>query len=629
MKPGRWACCRGHGTTGASSVPALWRLAALLLVWCMAAAGAASAADAPVVPLQAQVLVSAQTEPPAPDDARWQDARLALGVEADVAWVRVPFEAAQATELWLLYLPYLYGGGRVWLNGQLVAQVTENSPTLRVRWERPLLLPLPPTALQAGPNVLLIRAVAAHQSDAVHVPRLVLGPQAALQPPFDRRLFVVRTVPVVTVVTGLVVAVLVLFIWWRRRREVLYGYCGLATLFWAVRTTTFIFDALSPAVWDGWRLLYFICTGGFIVALALFTLALAGWSRPLVTRALFAYWALGPLAYALGGEHVAARFWVAGLLPVGAGLAGVAFVAAWRQRSAETVAIALALLLAFAAGVHDQLVAFRSPWIEALLPNWSDHRLFLLHHAANLLLLVMGVLLAARFVRTLGAVEAANRTLEARVQQREREIAASYDRIAALQREQAATDERQRIMRDLHDGLGSQLFTSLSRAERGALDARGVTDTLRGAIDQMRIAIEALASEEQDFRTAFGNFHFRWDARLREAGLQPHWQLELPDEALVIAPHDALQILHIAQEALTNVVKHAQARSVTIRLLHEAGTLLLSVTDDGHGAEALSRPGSRGQANMHRRAQLLGGQLQVQSGAEGTQVQLTMPLQRP
>ena len=51
---------------------------------------------------------------------------------------------------------------------------------------------------------------------------------------FDRRLFVVRTVPVVTVVTGLVVAVLVLFIWWRRRREVLYGYCGLATLFWAV-----------------------------------------------------------------------------------------------------------------------------------------------------------------------------------------------------------------------------------------------------------------------------------------------------------------------------------------------------------------------------------------------------------
>jgi hypothetical protein len=69
-----------------------------------------------------------------------------------------------------------------------------------------------------------------------------------------------------------------------------------------------------------------------------------------------------------------------------------------------------------------------------------------------------------RFIGALAGLETANRTLEARVLERERQIAASYERIASLQREQAATDERQRIMRDLHDGLGSQLFTSLSRS---------------------------------------------------------------------------------------------------------------------------------------------------------------------
>lgn len=608
MKLARWACCS---------------LAAL----CFAARlGAAQAA--PVEPMQADVITSAQAEAPAPDDPRWRTVPLADVQATDVAWYRVRFDADAADGFWMLYLPYLYGGGRVWLNGELAAEVTQNSPALRVRWERPLLVPLPAASLRPQGNVLLVRAVAAHQMDSTLLPRLVLGPQTALQPRFDRRLFFVRTVPVITVVTGTVVGVLVLLIWWRRRDEVLYGLFGLAALLWALRTTTFLFDTMSPALWDVWRLLYFASTGGFVIVMALFTLGLAGWSRAAVTRGLLGYWALGPLAYLIGGENFAGRWWVAGLAPIGLGLAVVAFAAAWRQRSAATLSIAVAVALAFVAGLHDQLVASSSPLIEALLPNWSQDRYFLLHHAANLLLVVMGVLLAMRFVGTLGAAEAANRTLEARVKQREREITASYERIAALQREQAATDERQRIMRDLHDGLGSQLFTSLSRAERGALDATAMADTLRGAIDQMRVSIEALASEDQDFRTAFGNFHFRWDARLREAGLVPEWRLELPDEVLAIAPHDALQILHIGQEALTNVLKHARAQTVTVQLGHHDGMLTLHITDDGRGpsATATAGRGGRGQTNMRARAQRLGGALDIELGNAGNCVSLRVPL---
>jgi signal transduction histidine kinase len=258
-------------------------------------------------------------------------------------------------------------------------------------------------------------------------------------------------------------------------------------------------------------------------------------------------------------------------------------------------------------------------------------RLFLLHHAANLLLGVMGVLLAMRFIDALTGLETANRTLEARVQAREREIAASYDRIAALQREQAATDERQRIMRDLHDGLGSQLFVSLSRAERGMLDAAGMTGTLRSAIDQMRVAIEALTSEEQDFLTAFGNFRFRWDNRLRDAGLHTDWEVDLGEdgpggEAVALAPHNALQLLHIVQEALTNVLKHARAQTVAVRLARDAAGLRLTVADDGRReAPAPSAGGGRGLANMNTRAQRLGGKLEITVRPEGTTVSLLVP----
>ena len=56
--------------------------------------------------------------------------------------------------------------------------------------------------------------------------------------------------------------------------------------------------------------------------------------------------------------------------------------------------------------------------------------------------------------------------------------------------------------------------------------------------DDVDAALEALASEEQDFGTAFGNFRFRWDARLRDCGLKPVWQMDLPDTMPAIAPHD-------------------------------------------------------------------------------------------
>jgi len=179
-------------------------------------------------------------------------------------------------------------------------------------------------------------------------------------------------------------------------------------------------------------------------------------------------------------------------------------------------------------------------------------------------------------------------------------------------------------VQDLHDGLGAQLFSSLMRAERGALDNEAAVHTLRGAIDEMRIAIEALAPEDSDFRAAFGNFRFRWDQRLRDAGLAPTWDVDLPDQVLALPPERALQLLRVAQEALTNVLKHARATQVCIGLRLQAGELRLKVADDGQGAAA-ANPGGRGLANMRTRAARLGGRLEIGFGAGGAVIRLAMP----
>lgn len=639
MKRGRWACSEAAVRRWRSLIGGLSAAAAAVLLGSSPAVLAATDGQREAVPAQVQVIASDSPTPPAATDPGWQVRPLAHGVAGPGAWMRVRFDVRDPEQPTLLYLPYFYGGGRVLLNGASAADVPHDTEDLRIRWERPMLLPLPAAALKPADNELLIHVYAMAQASWTATPPVLVGSQGLLQPVYERRFFLVRTLPILTWVSGSVVGLLVLFVWLRRRDEVLYGLFGLASLLWAQRTSTFVLESLPPGAWDAWRAVYHLCTGGFVVVMALYTVQLAGWSRRWLTQALIAYGALGPLLYVAFGEGVAARLWTAGLLPVGAGMLVAAVAAAWHQRSGETLATAAAVVLSVIAGVHDQFLATGSPLLARWLPAWSDHRLFLLHHAANALLLVMGVLLALRLVRSLNAVEEANRTLEARVQQREREIAASYERIATLQRERAAADERQRIMRDLHDGLGSQLFTSLSRVERGAMDSGAMADSLRGAIDQMRVAIEALASEEQDFQAAFGNFRFRWDTRLRDAGIVPTWEVELPENGVdgtsTIEPHATLQLLHIIQEALTNVVRHAQAATVTVRLLVRDGTLAVDIEDDGRGDQAPAaavapasppiRPGGRGRANMRSRAQRLGGQIEWLALSRGMRVSLRAP----
>jgi signal transduction histidine kinase len=183
-------------------------------------------------------------------------------------------------------------------------------------------------------------------------------------------------------------------------------------------------------------------------------------------------------------------------------------------------------------------------------------------------------------------------------------------------------------MRDLHDGLGSQLFTSLSRVERGDMDDSQIATALRGCIADMRLALDALASDEHNLGAALGNFMFRWEAQLIAAGVRPRWDIDLPDDAMTLSPHAALQLLRVAQEALTNVLKHARATRVEVRL-HQIGDMLeMEVEDDGRGLGIAPRQG-HGLGNMGARARRLGGELEMRSGASGTCVVLRLPMTAP
>ena len=603
MKPISWACFR-------------WIAALLLLALC------AGALSQPLRPGQVDVVFSADLVPPAAS-APWQRVDLPFSFDQPSAWIRVQFEAPQppTDASWAVYLPYFYGGGRLFLNGAPLAHIQEPTADVIVRWERPQLVPIAPALLRPGINQLLVR-IAATPVSRGRMPLLAIGPHVQLLPEYDTRLFWIRTMSQFTVISCVIVGLLALFIWWRAREESLYGLFGAAALLWGIRTLTLVIEVMPSGAWYAWRTIYYATTGGFTIVMLLFAMCLAGMRYPRLKWALFAYWLLGPVGYLAsnGNEVLIGRFWAAGLLPIGFAVLAIGAVAAWRQRTVALTVLSLALALAVLAGVHDYLVATSSFIIRAIAPQAAAHRVFLLHYAADILLLVMGGILAARLIATFKAIEQLNRTLESRVAEREAALSENYERLRKLEREHAAVEERQQIMRDLHDGLGSQLFLTLSRAEVGRIDQGEIVQALRECIADMRLTLEAMGPESSDFLQAWSNFRYRWQQLLESSGLNSSWEIDAGDRQVELTPHVILQLLRIVQEALTNVLKHARAEKVAIRLRTDDERIGIEVFDDGRGLRNANSHTGRGIANMRARAQRVGAHIEITDQHPGVRV---------
>jgi two-component system sensor histidine kinase UhpB len=191
--------------------------------------------------------------------------------------------------------------------------------------------------------------------------------------------------------------------------------------------------------------------------------------------------------------------------------------------------------------------------------------------------------------------------------------------------------ERQRIARELHDEVGQTLTGVMLQVEGLAL---AIPDELQPQLEELRET--ARHGTEEVRRIAR---RLRPEA-LDELGLQSAMaalatafaeQARIPVERrlqpdLPLSPEEELVVYRVAQEALTNVIRHAQAGSVELELACRRDQVVLTVRDDGRGLAPGSLPSSNGIRGMRERALLIGATLSIQSppGA-GTEVTLSIP----
>jgi signal transduction histidine kinase len=313
-------------------------------------------------------------------------------------------------------------------------------------------------------------------------------------------------------------------------------------------------------------------------------------------------------------------WWTLGFLPFTIYSVLVLLLFARRTRSASAVAMLAAVAFAFALALHDYAVQHGLFKVDEF---------YLLHLGIPAFLLVMALILLERFLNTLALADSMQESLTAKVAERERELLKSHERLRKLERLNATAEERQRIMQNLHDGVGSQLVTSLMLVKQGSACQADMVSLLQDCIDEMRMALDSLSIENDDLLPVLGNFRARISSRFSAIGLPLKWiNVTLP-EIVQMPPQASLQVLRILQEALANVLKHARAATVTVTVGVEADALVINVMDDGVGVDASLAAAGHGVGNMRQRAERIGGALQIVAGTGGTVVRLSVPLILP
>lgn len=212
--------------------------------------------------------------------------------------------------------------------------------------------------------------------------------------------------------------------------------------------------------------------------------------------------------------------------------------------------------------------------------------------------------------------------------------AAAHREVVELQgdlKELAVIEERNRIAREIHDGLGASLSSLIIQSEylqqlapkedKLQREIRELRTTAEESIEELRRNLRMmredfeLASALEDHIKTFGE-RTQLPIRFEKVGLPRK-----------LSPDAQMALFRVLQEALSNAVRHGQPNAIDVKLLFDDGRVHLAVKDDGRGFDpSQMRPGHYGLLNMRERAGKIGGELVIDSApGSGAQISFSVP----
>lgn len=613
----------------------MWRARVLLaaaVLWM--AALHADASTGPLQTLRAGTVESTvdglTREAPATLPYHWD--RMHAGRPGEARFT-LPFTLAEVPgQPWGLFIPRVGSAFDVAVNGSVLQTYGDLSRAHGADYAKvPIYMPLPSRLLRAGDNTLQIR-IRADSGRRAGLAAPTIGSAASVRDRLFASAYAWRfTGSVLLSAFSLVVGAMSLGLWLtqvgfagagsgveadRPRRESLYLWAALAEFCWALRVADGAIVE-PPLPWVAWGVLMTACYSGWAASCVMFCQHLAGWQdRPgtrWLQRAVAVIFTVPVFA-----THVALTrgepFWLTGWLglEIVAVTAYVAFFvgATLRRPTPARVLVASVLALTLAVAVRD--------WLVIRLSDAYGETTWVRYTSLLFGLALLGVVLM-RFRAASAQSRELLRTLAARVAGRERELATVYERLEAGARAQERTLERERILRDMHDSVGSHISTAIRQLQSGPVRPDEVLHTLRDSMDHLKLSIDALQLPPGDVQALLAGLRHRFEPRLAGSGLALEWAV---DELRPLPRLDApalRQLQFLLLEALSNALQHAHAHVLRIEAAMAGETVRLRVIDDGIGFDAARTP-----AALARRAEAIGAVLDVQSRPGRTVVRIDL-----
>ena len=611
--------------------------------WSRAAVAVPDAAS-PVERFQMQVVPDRPTAPGGiladrPPVDGWRDGAFPLwilegaGARKPVQgtlWLKVLAPAAVFDRPLAVLSPCLRDRVAVYLNGVPVGRTFRRDDDLTSSWNTPIAVELPASLARPGDNEIAVRL----DSTGYLVPHacgLWLAPTGAALDWAARRKMVVVDGPAVISLAILLFSIGMLGLWIARPKEAAAGWLGAAGVIWWVRNLHYWVaePPLPPFLfWDLTVVSLFgmmFCIYGFAASF----LGVPGRSR--VLRWLLVL-VVGLVLYkaamaVLGHEEPWSQV---GAAVVGVALTALLSQAAWRKPDLTRVSMLTAMVLGLAISLSDLAMFYRPDARDAWFAFYAQP------YAGVLIFGVFLFVLSQRMLASLDAVETLNAGLEARVRETSARLIASEDARREMVVRLALETERERLMREIHDGVGSSLVMALARSRDRDLSPSETEALLQRCLTDLKLTVDSLEPVDGDVAALLASLRHRLADDLSRAGLEVAWRIDEATPPLAwLDPPRSLHILRIVQEALANVVAHARASRVTLGVHPEtrdgAPGAAVVISDNGRGlSQSAGATAGRGLAGMRRRAAAIGARIDIGPAApSGVAVKLWLPLADP
>ncbi len=546
------------------------------------------------------------------------------GYEELHGWYRFGLELkVPPNRLWSIYLPRVTSNALVKINGEFVGHGGRFEDPVARNWSRPLNFSIPSGILRNGENSFSIYVKAAPGSPG-YLGRIHLGPEEAIRPAYQRNHgFRVDTVESINF-SLVLVAILILGHWATRPRDMLHVWFASLAILWALHNLNLLVVEIPFSV-RAWETLRHLTLGWFIVVLIFCMHAFIGVDGKRIERIVAAVMAFASIAMLLMpaeasfvwySEHVFLRICtLLGIYP-----AYRVLQRWWETWNPEYLIAIFAGTPILLAGVHD--LARVSGYV-------SRENGFFIQYSAPILVLGFTIVLLIRFARALNESEALNLSLERRVESKRIELENNYTRLAELERSQTLAAERERIMRDMHDGVGGQLVSALALSQSTTTSTQEIQSLLSDALLDLRLMIDSMEQNDGDLVSLLGSIRSRMQPALAKEGIEVIWDVRDIPVISQLSADRSLQILRILQESITNAIRHSKATQLRISTGSNENVVYMEISDDGIGFDPTSlgkKRGGRGLENMKHRARMASTQLTVDSAPSGTTVRVTLPI---